>query len=263
MKRVFPWVGAIVLYFLVLPISAEEITIVGTGSGPPILKAIGAAFTKQNPEVRIVVPHSIGSGGGIKAVGNDEYLLARVARGIKEKEKQYNLSYTPIARIPIVFYANRNVTIKSLATEQVCGIYSGKIFNWQEVGGHSARIRVITRQDGDSSLSVLLKSFPNFNDIVITELSKTTYSDPDTIKLTEITSDAIAFGSYSDVMKRAVNILNINQISPTDDAYSYFGIFGLVYKEKNRTGTINKFIDFATSAAAYGPIKESGGLPLN
>jgi phosphate transport system substrate-binding protein len=86
---------------------AEEITIVGTGSGTAILKAIGEAFSQENPGITITVPKSIGSGGGIKAIGRDEYLLGRVARGIKEKEKPYGLTYVSYAKMPIVFFVNK------------------------------------------------------------------------------------------------------------------------------------------------------------
>jgi phosphate transport system substrate-binding protein len=262
MKKILILIGAYMLFLMPFMANAEEITIVGTGSGPPILKAIGEVFSQQNPEVKIAVPRSIGSGGGIKAVGNDEYLVARVAREIKPNEEHYHLTYLPIARVPIVFYVNPSVRIKNLTNEQVCRIYSGKIFNWQEVGGHNARIRVIRRQEGDSSLAVLLKSFPNFKDITITELSKTTHSDPDTIELAEKTIDAIAFGAYSDVKNREVHVLNIDNISPTDTTYPYYGPFALVFKEENRTGTIKEFIDFAASPAAAAAIKNGGGLPL-
>lgn len=253
---------AFLLFHLPAPVLAEEITIVGTGSGPPILAEIGKVFSQQNPEVKIILPRSIGSGGGIKAVGKEQYLLARVARGIKASESSLDLTYTPIARLPIVFYVNPSVPIKNLTNEQVCGIYSGKIFNWQEVGGHNARIKVIRRQDGDSSLNVLQQSFPNFKDITITETSKTTFSDPDTVELTENTADAIAFGSYDVVKSRMVAVLAIDDVSPEDSAYPYYGPFALVYKEKNITGNIRKFIDFATSAAAAEAIRKGGGLPL-
>lgn len=250
--------------FFLLPMSVkgEEITIVGTGSGPSILEAIGEAFTRQHPDVKIIVPRSIGSGGGIKAVGNGKNLIGRVARELKKSEKHYELTYIPIARMPIVFYTNPNVTITNLTNDQACGIYSGKIYNWQELNGHNARIRVIRRQDGDSSLGVLLQSFPNFKNISITKFSKTTHSDPDTIDLAEKTADAIAFGSYSDIKNRQVRVLNIDNISPTEQNYPYYGIFALVFKEKNRTGSLREFIDFAASPGAFEAIKKGGGLPL-
>jgi phosphate transport system substrate-binding protein len=254
------WVS--MLFFLPVQVNAEEITIVGTGSGPSILKEIGKAFSRQHPEISIIVPRSIGSGGGIKAVGSDEYLLGRVAREIRSDEEHSNLTYMPIARLPIAFYTNPSVGIHNLTNEQVCGIYCGRIYNWQEVGGHTARIRVIRRQDGDSSLNVLLQSFPNFKDITITEFSKTTYSDPDTINLTERSVDAIAFGSYSDVMARQVTVLNIDGVFPADPLYPYYGTFALIFKEENLTGSIKKFIDFAGSPAAAEAIKIAAGLPV-
>ena len=171
-------IGLVLVLLCSSSVSAEEITIVGTGSGPPILKAIAREFMLQYPEVKIHVPRSIGSGGGIKAVGNDEFKLARVARKIKENEKRYGLTYIPVAKMPIVFYANSNVMVRNLSTAQILKIFRGDIFNWQQVGGQDARIRVVRRQDGDSSLSVLQKLFPGFQDIEFTPAAKTTYSDP-------------------------------------------------------------------------------------
>ena len=262
MKKLF--ILTLLVQFVLCAFSAhaEVITIVGTGSGPSILKEIGKAFNKQNPRIDIVVPRSIGSGGGIKAVGKDEYLLARVAREIKPNEKKYNLVYTPIARVPIVFYTNPSVQVKNLSHEQICKIYSGKIFNWQQVGGHKARIRMITRQEGDSSLSVLLKSFPGFKETSVSTLAKTTFSDPETIETVESFSDTIAYGAYSDVKNRNLIVPDIDNVSPTDTSYPYFGVLALVYKEIQKKGSIKKFIDFATSPLAVEAIKRSGGLPV-
>ena len=116
---------AVFVFFPVLHVGAsEELTIVGTGSGTSILKAIGKAFTKQNPEVSVIVPKSIGSSGGIKAVGNDKYILGRVARDIKDKEKRYGLKHVPFAKMPIVIYVNNSVPISDITPGQVCRIFS-------------------------------------------------------------------------------------------------------------------------------------------
>lgn len=239
---------------------AEEITIVGTGSGTVILEAIGTAFTQQNPDVTISVPPSIGSGGGIKAVGRDENLLGRVARGIKEKEEPYGLTYVPYANMPIVFYVNTSVSVKDLSAQQIVDIYSGKISNWKEVGGEDARIRVVTREEGDSSLSVLLDLFPGFKDITITPKAKTTFSDPETEETVLNTANTIAYGSYPNVKVIDVNIVAIDGKSPADEDYPYVGPLGFVYKEANYTGNIKKFVEFALSEAAHEIIKEAGGI---
>ena len=258
----FQWIVLCVVIMFASFAAAEEITIVGTGGGVAILEAVASAFTQAHPEVSVHVPKSIGSGGGIKAVGRDEQVLGRVARPIKEKEAHFGLTHVPIAKMPIVFFTHKSAGITNLSAQQVLDIYSGKITNWKDVGGQNARIRVVRREDGDSSLSVLEKSFPGFKDITITERSKTVFSDPDTLSIVEKKAGTIAFGTYGNAAGHALNILNIDNISPSDKKYAYFGTLALIFKEKNREGNAAAFIKFATSETAHEPIKNAGGLPF-
>ena len=113
--------------FLATPVfAADEVAIPGTGDGVAVLEAIGKAFTaREGTPVR--VPKSIGSGGAVKVVGNDQAILGRVARGIKDKEKHFGLDYTPIFEVPTVIFVNKNVTVDNVTEEQVIDIFSGKI----------------------------------------------------------------------------------------------------------------------------------------
>jgi hypothetical protein len=47
---------------------AADLAVVGTGDGLEVLRAVGAAFTADNPDTGILVPPSIHSSGGINAV---------------------------------------------------------------------------------------------------------------------------------------------------------------------------------------------------
>ena len=91
---------------------AEEITIVGTGDGVAVLEAVGEVFSAQNPNVKITVPASIGSGGGIKSVGEDTFILGRVARPIKEREASFGLEYLPFAQVPVTFFVNNSLSVR-------------------------------------------------------------------------------------------------------------------------------------------------------
>lgn len=242
--------------------SAEEVTIVGTGSGTIILQALADAFMLEHPDVTITIPESIGSGGGVKAVGRDEYLLGRVARGIKEKEQPYGLTYFEYASMPIIFYVNNSVTVQDLSTQQILDIYSGAVNNWQDVGGRDTRMRVVTREEGDSSLSVLQKLFPGFKDLSITSKAKTTFSDPETEEIVLNTKNTIAYGSYPNIKVIDVKILSIDGKTPDAADYPYVGPLGLIYKEANYSGTIKDFIDFVSSEAGREAISQTGGIPL-
>ena len=263
MKKTILWFAAVsAVLFLALPAMADEIPIVGTGSGAEIVDGLGKAFSKATPGVAIAVPKSIGSGGAIKAAGNDEAKLGRTARGIKEKEKAYGLTYLPVAKLPIVIMTHKGVGVKSLTPQQICDIYSGKVTNWKEVGGNEGVIRVIRREDGDSSLEVLQKTLPGFKETAITTRSKTTLSDPDTIEAAAKTAGAIAFGTYPNAKVSDVAIVMISGKSPTAADYPHVGELALVFKEKNKSGNIAKFLAFITSPAAQDVIKASGGLTL-
>jgi phosphate transport system substrate-binding protein len=259
--RIFT-VALVLLAFLVPPAFAEEIVVVGTGSGAEIIKGIGQAFTKANAGVTISVPKSIGSGGGIKAVGTEEAKIGRIARKIKEKEKSYGLTYLPVARLPIVVMTHKGTGVKSLTPQQICDVYSGKITNWKEVGGKEGPIRVIRREDGDSSLEVLLNTLPGFKQITMTAKSKTTLSDPETIEATEKTAGAISFGPYSNAKGADVTVVTIGGKDPAAADYPYVGELALVFKDKNKTGNIGKFIDFLNTPPAKEAIKAAGGLLL-
>lgn len=252
----------LVVFSFSAPAFAEEITIVGTGSGASVLEAVTAAFTTSNPEVSIRIPASIGSGGGIKAVGTDQAVIARVAREIRDKEKPYGLTYIPFARLPIVFFVNANVGIESLSPQKICDIYSGKVTNWKDVGGHDEEIRVVRREDGDSSLEVLQSLLSGFKDITITSKSKTTLSDPSTCELIQEKQSSIAFGTYANAKEYRVKILKIDGRSPMDTDYPYMGTLALVFKEQNKTGSIAKLLEFTASEGARDIIRSAGGLPF-
>jgi phosphate transport system substrate-binding protein len=250
------------LNFIPLSALAEEISIVGTGSGTEIIEALGKAFAKANPGVTVAVPKSIGSGGGIKEVGTDKAPVGRVGRGIKDNEKSYGLTYLPVAKMPIVIMTHKGVGVKNLTAQQVCDIFSGKITTWNEVGGKEANIRVVRREDGDSSLEILQKSLPGFKTITITAKSKTTLTDAETIDLVAKTAGTISFGTYANTKVADVTTVMIGGKSAAAADYPYVGELALVFKDKNKTGNIAKFLQFITSSAAHDAIKGAGGLTL-
>ena len=254
---------AILLPFTASTVQAasEEITIVGTGDGMSILDSIGAAFARENPGVVISVPPSIGSGGGVKAVGADKFAVGRVARGIKDKEKHFGLSYLPIVKIPVVFFVNKSAGVTDLSAQQVVDIYSGKVTNWREVGGNDARIRVVRRGDGDSSLGVLRKSFPGFKDLTITERAKETVTTQENVETVAGTAGTIGFGPYADAKTANVQILTIGGVSATESGYPSNGTLALIYKESSNMGSIAKFLEFASSSKAHEAIIGANGLP--
>ncbi len=242
----------------------KELIIVGTGAGMPVIQAVGKAFTRENPDIRVLVPPSIGSGGAIKAVGKGESLLGRVARGIADKEIKYGLTQTPLAKLPIIFYTHASVTLDSITPEQACAIYSGTIRTWEVLNAGTGPIRVIRREAGDSSLNVLIDRVPGFATMTPTQVAKATYTDQETVDTCAHVKNSIAYGALADVINRvSIHVVRINGIAPSDPDYPYFAPLDLVYKQENYQGTLKQFVEFLSSAGARKAIRDTGGLPVN
>jgi phosphate transport system substrate-binding protein len=133
---------------------------VGTGDGIELMRTLGASYTAENPQTVIVVPPSIGSGGGLAAVGSDKEILARIARPLTESERALGLVATPVFRLPSAFFLHRSAGVSAMTFEQIADVYAGKITNWREVGGADLRIKVVRREEADSTLTVLRQTMP-------------------------------------------------------------------------------------------------------
>jgi len=240
---------------------AEEITIVGTGDGVAVLAAVGEVFSAQNPGVKVTVPPSIGSGGGIKSVGEDVFSVGRVARPIKTREAPFGLEYLPFAKVPVTFFVNSSVTVSDLTSNQVCDIYSGKIKNWEEVGGNPGKIRVVRREDDDSSLLELRKSFPGFQDLKITKKSKTALHTQECVETVEKKEGTIGFAPLDVLGGKNVKPLMIGGVKPLDSNYPSLTTLALVYKKANDKGSVGSFLSFIKSAEARDSIKNAGAIP--
>jgi len=255
---------ALVLALLVTPATADvvDLQIVGTGDGIDLLRALGNDFTEQSKTIRVEIPPSIGSGGGIAAVGAGKSVLGRVARKLTNSEITSGIVYKPIAKLPSAFYVHPGVGVKGLTTGQLRDIYMGRITDWSEVGGAPLHIRVVRREDSDSTLTVLRQLMPGWKDLVITDKSKTATTTQEAIETVRDVPGAIGFGPYSTTLEPDVAILKIDGHHPLDPAYPSSVELALIYKDATVTPAARAFIDYANSAKAHAVISRLGSVPF-
>lgn len=242
--------------------SQDGLTVVGTGDGLEMLREIGEGFSAQHPDIKLSIPPSIGSGGGIAAVSSDEERLARVARPLKESEKAVELEYKPFAKIPSAFFVNPSVGVDAVSSKDLYRLYSGEIRNWSEIGGADLRVRLVRREDADSTLQVLRGSMPGWNDLQISPRSKTAVTTQDAIETARTVEGAIGFGPYSRLLEEGLVILKIDGNHPMDEAYPSAVTLALIYKEKRMDNEMKAFIDYASSADARALIVNYGGVAI-
>ncbi|MBV9385952.1 MAG: PstS family phosphate ABC transporter substrate-binding protein [Chroococcidiopsidaceae cyanobacterium CP_BM_ER_R8_30] len=97
-----------------------------------------------------------GSGTGIKMLLNDQLTFSQSSRPIQNQEYQqaqargFALQEIPVAIDGIAVVINPNLKIPGLTVAQLKGIYSGRLVNWDQVGGPNLPITPYSRRLADS-----------------------------------------------------------------------------------------------------------------
>jgi phosphate transport system substrate-binding protein len=241
----------------------SELAVVGTGDGIEVLKALSAAFNRTETATEVTVPPSIGSGGGVAAVGAGKAALGRVARALTEAEAARGLIYTPVARLPSAIFVHPSAGVAELTAAQLADIYAGRITSWKEVGGADLRIRVVRREEVDSTFTVLRGSMPGWKDLVITERSKLATSTQEAIETVRLVEGAIGFGPFTKLLEQGTVVLKIDGHHPTDAAYPSSVVLAFIHTDQTVTPDAKAFMAFAASASGKDIIRSFGGLPVN
>ncbi|MGI9423282.1 MAG: substrate-binding domain-containing protein [Hyphomicrobiaceae bacterium] len=147
-------VGLAALALVATPTSAHHPSVVkigGTGGALGGLQLLAKSFMKSNPETRIVVLPSLGSGGGIKALAVGKIDLALSARKLKKTEQAKGIVATAYAKTPLIFATRHDSAISSVSQEDLAGIYAGKKSSWSD----GSRLRLVMRPAKESDNKLL------------------------------------------------------------------------------------------------------------
>jgi phosphate transport system substrate-binding protein len=139
-------------------------TIQNTGSDTLVNLALAWAenYMVSHPTVGISVTGG-GSGTGIAALINKTVDIANASRAMKKEEieKARQNGVDPIeftvARDAIAVVVHPSNPVQGLTIPQLSGIYTGKITNWQEVGGEDRPIVLLSRESNSGTYVYFLE----------------------------------------------------------------------------------------------------------
>ena len=222
----------------------------GSGSNLPIIRVLARAFMERHPGIRVEIPESLGSTGGIKSVNEGLIDIGLTAREFLPEERGLGLKYIPYARVLLTFAVNNNVNIDNLTEEQLLGIYTAKITNWKAVGGPDHEIVVLTRELSDSSRLVwnnCLKGFENAGNLPEAVLLRTDQAMNEAITSIPYSIGWTDLGAVT-LEYPGTSMLKINGVSPRYETvlngeYPYIKELAFVTKGKP-AGDALKFIEF-------------------
>jgi phosphate transport system substrate-binding protein len=263
MAWICPWIVAVGLCLSSTPSFANYLKIAGTGEGLEIVQALGAVFTADNPNMPAIILPSTGSDGGVAAVQQDNEVLGRVARPLLITEQAHGLRYTPSFTLASAIYVHPSVTVGSLSTEELADVFSGRITNWRELGGPDLRIKVVRRQDDESTLIVLRATMSGWHDLKFTDRSKTAYTAQESLGWVSEIEGAIGLGTYSTVIEERVHALKINGRHPAEPSYPSQITVGFVHKGNVMTDEARAFLMFLASSKASSLVERMGAIPVS
>jgi len=249
---------------------SNKITIDGSTTVGPIAKAFAEFYMRKNPGVNITVSES-GSGNGAKSLINGTCDVATMSRFLKlgEYEAAVAAKRMPVAHIvamdglPILVHPGNPV--KNLSLDQVRDIFSGKITNWNQVGGPNVRIVMVSRDTNSGT-------YETFDQVVmrgdkIAANCEYVGSNGAIRQRVQSTPAAIGYAGLGFV-DNTVKALEINQVYPTratvaSGKYAVSRPLYMFTNEYPKLGShLHGFINIYLSAKGQEIVEEIGFVPV-
>ena len=205
--------------------------------------------------------------------GEADIILA--ARAMSPDEKAYaeaagaSLIETPIALDAFVFIVNPNNPITTLTIEQIQDIYTGKVTNWNEVGGNNAEIVPFVRNPNSGSQELMetlvmkdleIAGFPVSPEII--------YSMVPVFEMVDSVRDSICYTVYyfKEYILRDMRVktIDIGGIHPTRESIgnkSYpltTEVYAVIRADLDKSSTAYKMYEILQTETGKQVIRESG-----
>lgn len=268
-KRV-PLTVALLLGLAILPAwSEEEIVLDGSSGMLSLVKVLATAYQQKSSSPQVAIGKGLGTGARLQALAENKIQIALASHGIQPEDVQKgNLKVIEVAKGAIVFAVNASVSVTNITEAQVCDIYSGKVQNWQSLGGPDSAIVVLTRPPTEVDPEVIRAKIGCFKALKEVETAKVMARGPDMAKGLVDTPHAIGMTSMTVVEQSGgkVKALTVNSIAPTAENVKsgrYFLTRDFLFVTKGEaTLPIKKFLDFVLSPEGDRVILANGAVPL-
>ncbi|MDR0970591.1 MAG: phosphate ABC transporter substrate-binding protein [Lentimicrobiaceae bacterium] len=241
----------------------------GSDSVLPLAQKEAENYLKKNKQASVIITGG-GSGVGISALIEGTTDVAMSSRKMKteEKMKLRNAGKTPVETViawdALAVIVNPKNPVSKLTREQLEAIFTGKITNWQQVGGPNQKIVVYSRETSSGTYEFFKESILKNKNYMSSVLSM-----PATgaiIQSVSQTPGAIGYVGMA-YLNKDVKALKISYDGKTYIEPSYANAKNksypvlrplLLYYTKNNEQNVKPFIDYVLSAEGQRTVKEIG-----
>ncbi|WP_407657029.1 PstS family phosphate ABC transporter substrate-binding protein [Mastigocoleus testarum] len=127
-------------------------------------RKIERAFLKYDLRYTNPITRSPDSAVGIEMLLNNELAFSQTSRSLKDKEheaarmKGVTLTEIPVAIDGIAVAVNPDINIPGITIEDLKNIYTGKIYNWKELGGPNLKVVPYSKQNKGGTVEFFMKN---------------------------------------------------------------------------------------------------------
>ncbi len=239
----------------------------GSGTNLPITRLLVEAFSRVRPGIKIEVPASIGSLGGIRAAADGAIAIGLISRPLKAEEKGLGLTVLPYARTAVVIGAHQSVPDDGITFDDLVQIYKGTKTRWKD----GPEIVVLARESGDSFIEVLGREIPGFKEVYDeSQRAKrwlTLFTYQEMLAALVKTRDAIGFADLGAITAERLPIkaLKVNGVPPTPETvlsgrYPLVKTLAFVFRNDRLPAAARGFMDFVRSSDGEKIVKANGYL---
>jgi phosphate transport system substrate-binding protein len=244
----------------------RKLVLTGSSTIAPLVSELGKRFESLHPGVRIDVQTG-GTSRGIADCRSGLNDIGMVSRPLNPGEN--DLHGFAIARDGVTIILHKDNPVQSLTDPQVVDIYTGKITNWNQVGGRDAPITLVNKAEGRSTLELFLHYFKLKNTdikphVIIGDNEqgiKTVAGNPNAIGYV-----SIGTAEYDAERGVAIKLLPVGGVPATSENVAN-GKFPLsrplhLVTKAPPEGLAKEFIDFARSADVHDLVREQSFVPM-
>lgn len=266
-KRVVFLVPSVLLIFFLSgcqQLNQESLTVAGSTAIQPIIEMAAAKYRQQRPNSYVNVQGG-GSETGLSQVaeraidiGTSDVFASKKASLQVHKLQDHKLAVSGIAVI-----VNAKTGVHNLSMRQVQKIFTGKITNWQQVGGKKLPITVINRAEGSGTrLNFETLALAHHSSMVAQEQA----SSGTAYQIVKETAGAVSYVAFPYVQVGVI-APKIDGVKPTvanvEDNHWKLWSYEHLYTRQNPSQKVRDFINYLGSSQVKKIILKLGFIPVS